>query len=99
MKKAPLDRESLPRKTHLGVWSDYITLEQYNGLSKVAKSALVSRVKSSALTFHSFLIFLVILAEFLKKQKPFYLLFNGFKFLALFLFDFLLLALKAHSKV
>ena len=99
MKKTPLDCESLPRKTHLGVWSDDITLEQYSGLSKIAKSALVSRVKSSSLTFHSFLIFLVILAQFLKKQMPFYLFFNGFKFLALFLFDFLLLALKAHSKV
>ena len=78
MKKTPLDRESLPRKTHLGVWSDDITLEQYNGLSKVAKSALVSRVKSSSLTFHSFLIFLVILAQFLKKQMPFFFVFQWF---------------------
>ena len=72
--------------------------EAVNGLSKDAKSALVIRAKNSSLTFHSFLIFLVILAQFLKKQMPFYLFFNGFKFLALFLFDFLLLALKAHSK-
>ena len=99
MKKKPLDGESLPRKTHLGIWSADITLKQYNGLSKDAKSALVICAKNSSLTLHSFLIFLVILAQFLKKQMPFFLLYNGLKFLALFLLDFLFLVLKAQSKV